>query len=697
METVKEDELTVEEQTHPFETKMLKRVELDFADAESFLKDVQPWMKEMHDFYHNAQRFTSLKKENKFPDTTIQEDVDGFVADARNKLFYARRPATVVGRERTDKVDAEAKQSMMEYQDDVDQMFKKLGIFLRDGALYREMCAQVDYDEKTKRKWIQVPVEAPVLDNMGQMLRDESGQPVMRPDFDEMGQPKMRWELQDVPVYKGAVTKRLDPQNVYFCADKCEMNDEYPIMVKSRLTMDYLKKEEFFINIDKLDDTHQSDSVDGDPVKEKTSGTGENRIEGTSRKKAYDHLEWQGRVDRKDLYEYLQEVGRLVMESELQPGQKYEGMELAQAEAMKLAEVAPGEKVWAICGVIARRVVVQLREEPFDWNGPNIIVGTMQSEEEGLMGLGLGQKIEAVQRVRENLYGMLITSFKQSVNADWFINMMAVVGDQNVELNRGGKTIEVNTDPRTVAYRIDPPSVAKDIYAMLEIMKQAGQNQGGRQDILTGRGDAGTQTLGESNMVMNQANVIMRDYLQSVEETFVRPLYELRNHINATLIDKEYAYRVVGKQAEGWRTITPEQIRADVDFICESSARETNRIVMIQQMMQAIQMAPLAMSAGQVVRIDRMLADLQESGFSQSHDKVLSYFPLLRLEEEQGLDIDQMLLTNALMGIAANGIVPPGGQGSQGGQGGPESLSEGDAVNSNMRRAEPQNARSIVR
>lgn len=682
--TREENEMMVDEQSHPFEEKMLKQIELDLADADAFMKDLRPWMKDMHDFYHNAQRFTTLKKENKFPDTTIQEDIDGFVADSRNKIFYARRPATVVPREKTDKVDAEAKQSMMEYQDDVDQIFKKMGLFLRDVGLYRMCCARVDYIEKYKRKWVQVPVQAPVMNSDGSLMMDESGQPALV----ETGE--MNWELQDVPIYKGSTVKRLDPANVLFCSDKTELNDEYPFLIKDRLTKRYMEQAGFFIHIDRLEDTDMTESLGDDLVKEKVSGTGENKIEGSARKKAFDYIEWLGQVDRRELYEYLNETGRLVTEEEL--------AENPQAARMKISEVVPGELVWAIVGAVNKRVIVQLREEPFDWGGPNLIVGTMQAEEEGLMGLGLAQKIEAVQRCRQDLYGMLMTSFKQAVNADWIINTMGVVGGSNYELNKGGKIVEVNVDPRTVAFRIDPPPVARDIYVLLDIMKQTGQNQGGRQDILTGKGDAGTSTLGESNMVFQQADVLMRDYLQSFEETFIRPLYELRNHINATLIDAEYAYRVVGKPASEWRTITPEQIRADVDFVCESSTRETNRIVKVQQMLQAVKMAPLALSAGQVVRIDRMLADVYESGFSTSHDTILNYFPLLRLEQEQGLNIDELLLTNALAGIAMQGIRPPGnGSGTLQGTGKqlPQPTNESDAINQNMRRSEPQNARSV--
>ena len=158
-------------------------------------------------------------------------------------------------------------------------------------------------------------------------------------------------------------------------------------------------------------------------------------------------------------------------------------------------------------------------------------------------------------------------------------------------------------------------------------------------------------------------------------------MYALRNHINATLIDQDYAFKIIGKKAENWRVITPVQMRASVDFICESSARETNRAVKTQQIIAFIKIAPFAAAAGQPVRFDKMMADLGETGFGMSRDTIESYFPLLKKERENPDDniIDDMLIQNALTAMfmgAGAGATQTNGTGGKD----PQPLTEGQAV-----------------
>ena len=63
----------------------------DWENAKQYMDPFHRWCLDMHGFYYNSQNYASLKKENKFPSTAIQEDVDQFVADVRDKLFYAGR------------------------------------------------------------------------------------------------------------------------------------------------------------------------------------------------------------------------------------------------------------------------------------------------------------------------------------------------------------------------------------------------------------------------------------------------------------------------------------------------------------------------------------------------------------------------------------------------------------------------------
>ena len=580
----------------------------------------------MHYFYYNAQNYEVLKSKNKFPSTAIQEDVDQFVADARDKLFYANRPCTLYGREESDKGDAEAKQEMMNYQDEMIGIYEIMGAALHDVATYRICASQVEYDEDVKTEWEPfeeiIPLldedDQPVLDNLGNFIPEidpETGEPVIESD----------WRIVEVPYYQGAVIKRIDPLNLLWTQDKVKLNDRFPIMIRGNLSKKELNKPYFIRSaVDSLKDNEEENQYE-DPTWEKKQTSGENAsLTGSVKKIQY--VEWQAMANKAEVYHFMLQSGQVPEED-------------MEQFMLDLSTTEKDDECWTICGVVNNSTVIQLRCSPFKKiNGPNIVIGNMSPGENSLLGDSISRKIEAVQKAEEDTYGMLIENIKQAVDAFWIINTDALKRVQGkVEVNRAGGVLECNENINNVAKRVEQPAVAGDIYNLLNIFKQARQDQGGLQDAVIGKGDPNAETLGEARQVLSHASLRMRDYLKTFEGSYVQPLYHMRNDINTEFITEKYVFRIIGEKGVEWRTVSPQSIRSPVDFICESSTRETNRTVVTQQMLQMIDASmTLATSQipGQPVRIDFMLADLAESGFGLSEDKIKKYFPALALEDE---------------------------------------------------------------
>ena len=655
----------------------------DRAHSKTFLTGYHEWCIRMYEYYHNSENYVNLRKKNRFPSTAIQKDIDVFVSDTRDKLFYANRPCTIIGREDDDKEDGEVKQEFMDYQDAEDYIFSKTGLFLRDVALYRMCVAQVDYLEKKRREWVLVDIPAVFRDDDGQPIVDETGEMEIIID-PETGVPipsgEKEWSLEDVPDYMGSTVKRIDPMNLFFTQDKGDVEDEFSLMVRSQQNKRFFTSKPYFFNQHELKQQERGQTggdITLNDVARKRQTTNP-PLTNTVADLPFDYQEWYGMVDKRELYEFEQQ--RIPI-----PDQQFQ---------MKMATVKPNERVWAIGGLVDGEIVVQLREEPFKLGRPNIVVGYMASDEEGLIGLSLSQKIEHVQRAEEDTFGMLMANLKQSINAMWIINENALV-DEEPLVNKAGLVLKTNVDPSKVALRVEQPQVASDLYTVLGIWNVERQGAGGIQPNIEGKGDPNAETLGEATQALAQATLRLRDYLKTFEDSFIRPLYRMRNHINATFIDEDYVYRLLGERGALWRKITPGQIRVSVDFICESASRETNRAILIQQMLQLGQIAPLALQAGQPVRFDKLLAELAKVGFNWHEDKIKEIFPLLKLEEQQeegGFDIDMMLAQGAMaqMGIAATA---PSGATSPGQQL-PQPRSESGAVEANQQRNQTQVGRT---
>ncbi|MCK5018534.1 MAG: hypothetical protein KAS32_15850, partial [Candidatus Peribacteraceae bacterium] len=336
----------------PFEERMLRRVMDDEKDGEHYLARYHEWCKQMYYFYFNAQNYDELKKKNLFPSTAIQEDVDQFVADARDKLFYANRPCTIYGREEADKADAEAKQDMMNYQDDEIGVFDIMGEALKDVALYRLCATQLEYHEDVSLEWEAYEDIVPTTNPDGSIAVDQLGRQI--PSIDPVtNEPVIDsgWRIIEVPDYKGAVAHRIDPLNLLWGQDKKNIGDEHPIMVRGNLSKKDMKKRYFIPqNVAKLLETGEEAQFE-DPTWEKKNITGENASLVAS-KKGSKYVEWQGYANKLEVYQYMLKTNQ-VLEEDL------------EEFMLNLSTTEPDDECWTFCGVANNATVIQLREKPF--------------------------------------------------------------------------------------------------------------------------------------------------------------------------------------------------------------------------------------------------------------------------------------------------------------------------------------------
>lgn len=666
------------------------QIKEDFHNAEQDLGAFHKKVKEMRSAYNNVEDYVSLRKENKFPVPFMQKHVDQIVAYIQDKIWHTNEPCTMIGREEQDKPHIEAKQAMMNYQDEQDNVYSKIGQLIRDCVLHRICAAQVDYGKDTRKKWIEDSIPAYVFDESGMPIIDpETNQPVVQTDIS--GQPVSmgsRWVQEEIIDFCGARTKRIDLLDLFFPCEKMNNEDDIPVMVRSYQSLDYFYSQDYFFNqefIDKNIDQKHKHRI----LASKEENTGLMPASYSSRK-PHDYIEWQGKVDKGKLYNWMANSSHHPEITEIIPFKLY--ME-TWGESRDIIEIKEREKCWAIVGMVDDEIIVRMDVSPF--NVSNVIIGSMSTENEYLIGLGPGQKIEAIHKGMQDLMGMMIENFKQIVNAGWVI-WEDMLKDKNVKANKPGVIFKTIADVNNTVKRLEQQIIAPDIHTIMAYFEQWGQDADGLQDTLTGKGDRGVETLGEANQVMVSAALRMRDYLKSFEESFIKPLWRLRNDINSAYIDQDYAYRVIGKKGLEWRKITPAEIRTSVDFICQSSSRETQRAVLIQQILELGQIAPLALQAGQPVRIDLLGAELCRVGFNWSENKIKQIWPLIGLEAERGQpEINQMLAENALLAQAMQrlqmmmGMGMGGGQAVSTGQQLPQPTTESDAIKSMNKRNEP--------
>jgi|GEM_PF-4995255 len=641
----------------PFEAKIIQRVMADFAEAEEWLREVHQSCFEAFEAFHNARSYADLKKKNQFPMPIVQTNVEQYVSHLMDKLMYAGKPCTVIGVEEGDKEDAEAKQEMMAFQDRKDNMSVKLEKALRDSALYPYTVVQVDYDEKTTKKWQQVPVDVPIEQSWIDRFR---GLP-------QQFTTEIQWRKVDVVTYRGATTKRVDPTDCFFGPDKREIEDRFPVMIRSKQDKAFFNSRPYFQNQDQIRDVPPgdvSDSSEENAQKRDLLGVSESS---SKSEKNHQYIEWQGWVNSLELYEYL--------------GQDTMGVD-------------PEHECFVIAGVADGTVLARIEEDPLQIDRPNVVIGWATPEEDELFGASLYDRMSAVHKGAQVAMGILLENLKQSVSAMWIINTTALIkGGSTPLVNVAGHVLQTNENVNNVAKRVEQPPVAQDIYKLLSMFEQLGQDTTFIQDTIQGRAEKGVSTLGEASILAGQAELGLRRALRCFEATLIEPLYELRNEINCNFLDEDYVFQVIGDGVVNWRTVTPEQVRARVDFVCESSTRETNRAVIGQQILQLMEMAPIAQGLGQPVRADHLMLTWLKTMGSMRESEALKFFPLIQMEKLQGFDANQAMVQMAMMKqqretMGENPSQYPGEQGPPGER--PQPTSEAGAIESANAQNQPQ-------
>lgn len=659
-------------QTPPFEETLLQKIKEDYANAKQFLGEFHRWCLQMSGVYHNAKDFDRLQTEFKFPMPLTQKIIDQCVADMLDKLFYSGRPASAVPKDGTAPDDVDAKQAMLDYQDKEDKIYTKAGQWLRSVGLTGICMAQVDYVEKMRREWVQAPVYRADLG-----VDSATGQPVQ--DVDPVtGQPKTQWEIADIPAYRGALTKRLNVEDVFFTSDKTEIGDGFPIMVRSIVDDRFFKSEPFYFNTDQIITREKSPTTPGsDGVTRDEKLAMQGFQSGSSiGKRTHEYVEWQGFVNKLEVYQYLISRGL------------YETTDLAM-----LSQIDPNEDVWVIAGMTDGQTLNRCDPDPLRLGRENIVVGTICAEDEGMIGIGLARLVQAIQRGSDGLTGYLVENFKQIVNAGWVINKNSIVAEKGAEpkVNKAGFILWTNGDVDKAARRVEMANVAPDIWEFLQFLDILAQDASGLNDPLQGKTDTRSNTLGQTQLAIGIGSLRLRNYLKTFEDTFIRPLYELRDWVNSTFIDGDYAYYVLGEAGLTWQQIQPGQIKAGIDFICESSTRETNKAVQVQQLIQFTELAPLAQAAGIPVRIDKLMESLAKDGFGWSDERIREVLPTIAMEE-QGMDVNGPLVMATQAAMIAK-TQPPGPPGEKGKQKQPssEQTTEGQVTSDLMQAGSPQN------
>lgn len=586
------DEYGDESPVSKTDEKAIKQVKKDFDRAEKYLRTFHRRCIDAYAHYIAPGMDSNPDKDKYFPVPFITEQVDTFVAESMEKIWHKDEPCAMFGRNKSDKSDADAKREFMKYQDDVDGLHPKTRQALLHASICRIAPAVVNYKEKFDT--VTELQDVPVLDSLGNQILGVDGQtPMMTQQFVEVRNY----------TYQGATVELIDPIDFFWTPEKRDIYDDQPFMIRTKRSMEWFKSKPYIIqdNLKKLTDEDSTVAVDSEiqedllDTRRTTLGMGKQEI---GYDKMYDYVEWHGYIDL--------------------DGQ--------------------GKSLWII-GTTDKDILVRREKasDIFDLGHPNIVVGVIGQEFGEIFGLSLVDKIHSSAHAQDSLMGMLFKNLRQVVNNMW-------IGDSSKMrtkklVNDAGVFIDVMAGANIdgVLKRVEPAVISRDLYDGLSLFRKMGQNASGISDIAAGVAQQGVETLGEANILAGQAATRTKGgYLKSFEKSFIEPLWQMRNKINNRFCtDVGYMYSVLEDNFMDWRTLEPHQIKAEVDFVCEASARDIERSVVTQQILQAVNMNIKMIDVLGPEPLVLLLKKLYEEGFGWKKSDIDALLPQQAIAEQK--------------------------------------------------------------
>lgn len=557
--------------------KALEIVNRDYGQAKQYLSTWHKSCNERYQHYRAAGLDSNILGNNKFPIPFTSEQVDQLRADMIEKLWYKNKPCSIYGRNEADRLDAAVKSDFMEFLDKQDDIYSKMDQAIVHCALYGISPAVVNFKHEEETRMVEVEKDVEV----------EPG--VKATDIDGNVQRVQVEEPQKVTTFQGASVELVDPIDFFFTKEKRNAYDEYPMMIRSFRSMDWFKSKSYINNLalNKLrDETPGSSSIDEDLLANRRhiigfDSTGNNKINN------YEYVEWHGYGD-------------------------FDGT---------------GRALWII-GVIRGEIVARMdkNEDVFRLGHPNIVIGNIDREYGEIRGQSLLDKIHSLQHAMDTLMGIYLQNLQQSVNRMWIGNSNKMKTKRLI--NKPGFFIDTEDRPDDVIKAIESAPISRDIYDGMALFRQIGQHSSGISDISEGVAQAGVETLGEANILNAQGGLRIKRYLKTFETSFIQPLWEMRNQINMIFVkDPGYLYSVVEEDIVNWRVISPAQIRANVDFICEASNRENQRAVITQQVLQALNIITGMIPIIGPIPAIKLLEKMYRDAFGWKEDDIKELLP----------------------------------------------------------------------
>lgn len=206
-----------------------------------------------------------------------------------------------------------------------------------------------------------------------------------------------------------------------------------------------------------------------------------------------------------------------------------------------------------------------------------------------IWGISLIEFVERLGLTIDELYNIVMDNLNFNVNKMFYVNTLAGVDKADI-VSSPGKVIEGTRPPRDAIQVIDVPDLSQSVFLLINGLLAHYKEYTGITSTVLGQTERGEQTATEIASIISHSATRLGQFERMLEDTFMRPSFELSTVLNQQFIDQEFVIRVFKDSQYVYPKVAPEDMQGAFDYIFEGATRAESQALRAGQIMQALQM-----------------------------------------------------------------------------------------------------------
>lgn len=243
---------------------------------------------------------------------------------------------------------------------------------------------------------------------------------------------------------------------------------------------------------------------------------------------------------------------------------------------------------WIVTVIEGMDLPIRVEPSPYLFARRPYVAAKVIDDPGYLPGISLIEFVEKLGLTIDDLYNVMMDNLNLIINKVVYVNELAGIDQADLTMSPG-KIIRGKRPMQEAMGVIEFPDLSQSAFVLINMLLGHYKEYTGITNPILGQSPGGSQTATEFSGLVAHSATRLGQFEKMLEETFMRPVFELWTLFNQQFIDQEYVVRIFKDSQYQYPKVAPEDIQGLFDYIFEGSTRAESQALRIGQIMQAIQ------------------------------------------------------------------------------------------------------------